>query len=468
MLFTKTIRGKLILGYTAVLLVSLVIVFVYVYIQLNRAFITTSREYIKKELSATIRLLKDRENSPSAIANFLSKKTVLFQSVYNINYALFDAEGLMLARSENFSADLQAVSMSNAESNQIIYEKHIKTPQGQRMFFATQAFTDTAGEKFYLQFGLETRAHPESVNIVLKTLFRTLPVILIIVISGGLFLTGKVLAPLALVTKAARELPLMGREKLLPLSGTGDELDQLTAAFNNVVKQLREAYQRIVTFTADVSHELRLPITAMKGEAEVVLERERSLKEYQRVLGSSIEDMDRLMNMLKRLLSLTRADSGIDYLVKEEVDLKELLEKLAEFYLPLAENKELSLSVSSPSDECVLNADPLRLQELFSNLIENAVKYTPGKGKITISIIKTEKQHQVLVEDTGIGIAPEEQKKIFDRFYRVDKSRSRTDGGSGLGLSIAKMIASTHDGEIYVESSLNKGSCFKVVLPRRN
>ena len=467
----KTIRGKLLVGYAAVLLLTVCVILSSMYFQINNFFIETSKEYLRQELQVVIERLQKEEYNPETFPLFLSRETMGKQGPHQIKYALFDKEGLLIARSENFSEDQNSVdilssSQKSPEGN--FYEHAGENQQGDKIFFITRRLEDSSGGKFFLQFGLEAVGDPRAFSIMLKTLFWAFPLIMVLAICGGVFLTGKVLTPILKVTQAARELPIVDGDELLPLSGTDDEIDQLTKAFNHIVKQLRQAYQRIVAFTADASHELRLPITAMKGEAEVVLDRERNIGEYQKVLSGMIEDMDRVMQMINRWLSLTRADSGQDQLEKESLDLVLLVSELCDFYNALAENKKLKLSFVAEQENMHILADRMKMQELISNVIENAVKYTPEGGKIEVSLKKSVDKYSIEIEDTGIGIAPEHANKIFDRFYRIDKSRSRLEGGAGLGLSIARMIAEAHKGKISIISAPTQGSTFTITLPQKN
>jgi two-component system sensor histidine kinase VicK len=169
--------------------------------------------------------------------------------------------------------------------------------------------------------------------------------------------------------------------------------------------------------------------------------------------------------MINRLLYLSRGDSGMDKLDIKKVELWGLLSKMVEFYRVLAERKNIVLELSTKKESFFVQADHSKLEELFSNIIENAIRYTPENGSITIEIAKQKDKHVISISDTGIGIPKEEQEKIFERFYRVDKARSREDGGAGLGLSIAAMIVKMHKGEIEVNSQPNKGSVFSISLP---
>jgi signal transduction histidine kinase len=216
-------------------------------------------------------------------------------------------------------------------------------------------------------------------------------------------------------------------------------------------------------FTADVSHELKTPVCAMKGEAEVLLSKGRKAEEYQEGLAHFIEQFDHLNHMINDLILLSKFDATQIELKMEPLRLDLLVQDLCNLFQILAEQKKIAFETETIEKVTVIG-DKVRLQQLFTNLIENAIKYTP-KGSIRISVEKNQEVVRVKISDTGLGIPKEEQEKIFKRFYRVDKSRSKETGGVGLGLNIADWIANAHHGRIEVESELNKGSTFTVYLP---
>jgi signal transduction histidine kinase len=215
-------------------------------------------------------------------------------------------------------------------------------------------------------------------------------------------------------------------------------------------------------FTADASHELKTPICAMRGEAEVLLSKGRPAEEYQEGLAHFMEQFDHLNHMINDLILLSKFDATQVELKMVPLRLDLLIKDLFHVFKILAEQKNIGFETGTTEELTVLG-DKTRLQQLFTNLIDNAIKYTP-RGSIQISLEKNNEMAMVKVKDTGIGIPQEEQKKIFKRFYRVDKSRSKETGGVGLGLSIAEWIANAHHGRIEVDSELNKGSTFTVYI----
>ncbi len=471
--FFKSIRVRLVLGYTVILLAGITAVSVYFSFQMKSRLIEVTKLYLTSEIKGAIDLLEDEESDELGISDFLSKHTRGIKGSHKIGYALFNDKGLIVARSEGFLEDKNSVENMidsyDKEGVSVERESTIRNPDKTIAYLVTRSFRDRAGDIFYLQFGATPFGHREAVNIFMRTGLLMIPVILLVGLVSGYILTSQFLSPISRLIKASNEIIFSDSASVkdLPVRGVGDELDSLAASFNNVLRKLRESYQKIILFTANASHEIRLPITAIKGEAEVVLERGKDVEEYRDVMESVVLEMDRLTRMINRLLYLSRGDSGMDKLDIKKVELMGLLSKMVEFYRVLAERKNIILDLSTKEGSFFVQADHSKLEELFSNIIENAIRYTPENGSITIKIAKQKDKHVISISDTGIGIPEEEQGKIFERFYRVDKARSRDDGGAGLGLSIAAMIVKMHKGEIKVKSQPNKGSVFTVSLPRK-
>jgi signal transduction histidine kinase len=227
---------------------------------------------------------------------------------------------------------------------------------------------------------------------------------------------------------------------------------------------LHESFARIKQFTADASHELRTPLTVVRGEIELALRIKKSPEEYRRVLESTLEENLRLTSIIDNLLTLEKADQGTMKAELTEVELHKLVDELYEDGTILAASKTITMNLRSNTPVTIVG-DRGRLRQLFLNLVDNAVKYTPPGGCVTLALERRENLAVFEVSDTGIGIPPAEQEKIFDRFYRVDKARSRELGGTGLGLSIARWIVQLHRGTIAVTSEPQRGSTFTVNLP---
>jgi len=289
------------------------------------------------------------------------------------------------------------------------------------------------------------------------------PIILVLGSLGGWILARRSVSPIGYIASKTKTITSKNLNERLTPRGTGDEMDDLIGTINGMIARLESSFKRMAEFTADASHELKTPICAMRGEAEVLLLKERKAEEYQEGLAHFIEQFDHLNQMINDLILLSKFDSTQVELKIAPLRLDLLIQDLCHLFQVLAEQKNLSLEIG-PLEEVTMIGDRVRLQQLFTNMIDNAIKYTP-KGSIHVTVEKNERAALVKIMDTGIGIPKEEQEKIFKRFYRMDKSRSRETGGVGLGLSIAEWIVHAHHGRIEIDSELNKGSTFTVYLP---
>jgi heavy metal sensor kinase len=321
----------------------------------------------------------------------------------------------------------------------------------------------------------------DALNTLLIILIITVPLALMVAILGGQFLAHKALKPVDNITQTARMITSQNLNKRIDPPKVNDEISRLIETFNEMISRLDQSFRQIKQFSSDASHELKTPLTILKGEVEVMLRKERTPQEYQQTLKSNLEEVNRMSQIVEDLLLLSKADIGEIRLSKEDINLTEILTEVAAQMDMLARSRRLHLFTSNHHQEIHIFGDALRMRELLINLIENGIKYTEEGGSIHITLQKEypppvrnlsdwgegerEKFVKIIVTDTGIGIAKEDQERIFNRFFRVDKARSREQGGSGLGLSICKWIVEAHQGEIKVESELGKGSSFIVKLP---
>jgi heavy metal sensor kinase len=291
-----------------------------------------------------------------------------------------------------------------------------------------------------------------------------IPIALGVSVFGGFYLAKKSLRPVDEVTTRARRITVENLDQTIPERTADDEIGRLISTMNDMIKRLHHSVAQIRQFSADASHELRTPLTVMRGEIELALRSSKPPEEYRRVLQSALEEIMRMSSIIENLLVLAKADQGIYEAHFGGVDMVSLIQELFDDSEILAEPKRIHVTLTHTA-LITLVGDKERLRQLFLNLIDNAIKYTPAGGSLTLSLEKRNGVALVQVADTGIGIPPEEIDKVFDRFYRVDKARSRELGGAGLGLSIAKWIAELHRGRITVESEPNIGSTFTVHLP---
>jgi heavy metal sensor kinase len=291
-----------------------------------------------------------------------------------------------------------------------------------------------------------------------------LPFGLLLATVGGWVLARRALKPVDRMTQAARRISgeyLAGR---LQETGTGDELDRLAKTLNDMLGRLDDSFHQTRQFSADAAHELQTPLTILKGEIEVALRSSRSPEEYRGVLTSSLEEIDRISSLVAGLLLLARVDRGVLRLDLKPLELHKLLGEVGEQMQLLAENHSVSLDYGSV-EPVSIQGDREHFKRLLLNLIDNAIKYTPAGGRVTLSLRCDGNLAHLGISDTGMGLTQDEQKQIFNRFYRAAEARSQNGGGAGLGLSIAQSIAVAHEGRIEVESAPGQGSTFTVSLP---
>ena len=310
------------------------------------------------------------------------------------------------------------------------------------------------------------------INDVVKTLalFRTYllmfaPLVLLVAAAGGYWLSLRALAPVDAIVQTARAVSGTNLHSRLAKLNTGDELQRLSDTLNEMLDRIEQAFQRVSQFTADASHELRTPVALVRTEAELSLRKARGEAEYRDSLRHILLEAERTSALIEELLSLARADSGREMLNMRPVDLRETLRGLVADWQQVATIRNLQFQGKIADSESFVLGDQTALRRVVNILLDNAFKYTPSPGAVELSVTRQENAALITVRDSGVGIAAEEQGKIFERFYRVDKARSRDLGGAGLGLSIAQWIVQQHRGSIEVESAPGQGSIFRVRLP---
>jgi heavy metal sensor kinase len=292
------------------------------------------------------------------------------------------------------------------------------------------------------------------------------PCALLLATVGGYFLAGRLLRPVGAMASKAQEITAERLSERLPVDTPDDEFGRLAMVFNATLARLENSFEQLRRFTADASHELRTPLTAIRSVGEVALQEPFDPAGCRDVIGSMLEEADRLARLVENLLVLTRADSGRANPARTPLDLAALVKDVADYLGVLAEEKKQTLSVEIV-DSLIVEADRETLRLALINILDNAIKYTPAEGHIRIVVKRRNHEAVVEVGDDGPGIPLEHREKIFERFYRIEKARSSETGGAGLGLAIARWAVEINGGRIELESEEGRGSIFRVVLPER-
>jgi heavy metal sensor kinase len=360
--------------------------------------------------------------------------------------------------------------------------KAISTPTAANLGPFWDTRRDSDGEQFLMRSGIvwdEGHRHPYyvSLGVPLAQYARiesgftwifigVVPAALLLGGILGWFMAGRALSPVKDVAQAAQRISGSNLSLRIPTREAGDELDYLILTFNRMIERLEASFQQMKQFSTDVSHELRTPITAIRGQLEVALFTAQTVEQYREAMFNALQDIDRLSQIVRALLLLSQAESGQLALQKSRLNLCEAAEDLVDQFQIPAEAAGVRLEADLPA-ECFVEGDRVQIERMITNLLSNALKFTPQGGQVRLSVVNAPDRAEIIVEDNGRGIATEHLPHIFDRFYRVPGSGTapNPEQGLGLGLSFVAWIVKAHHGRIEVDSLPGKGTRFTITLP---
>ncbi len=376
-------------------------------------------------------------------------------------------------------ADGQVVYASGAPRNELFVPARVPPPAGNflegsmrkvqqlpgaPLLIAAVPAPGADGTLYRVEVGTSAAPVEDTLEQVLIMLAVGLPIAVAVAVAGGFLLVHRALQPVERIAIKAEEITQHSLSERLPVVASGDELERLAEALNRMIARLEDAIRGSKQFVADASHELRTPLAVMRAELESLAQNARLGSETREALGSVLEEVGRLGEIVESLFALSRLDAGEAGDAWQRLDLAELAATTAEQMSLLATDKDIRVSCESASGVAV-QGDRARLKQVIVNLLDNAIKYTPRGGHVALSVRREGAWAVLEVTDDGIGIAPEALAHVFKRFFRADSSRSREPGGAGLGLSIVKSICSAHGAEVEVISTAGKGSTFRVRQP---
>jgi heavy metal sensor kinase len=462
--FTRGLRFRLAFSYVFFFTILLVLLGVVFRQTLSATFEAQMSGVLEEEWGAAKGYLRTGPAGPDWIFDKADPDESFVVNRIRRVYLLADTEGHPLEHSDIYdsigldsAAEIQSILQSGKPAIRLR-----KDASGVPYLIRSGLMIDERGNRYYLAIGRAIDYNDKVLRDFTLNYFALVPVV--IVLSGllGWFLAGRALSPVNSVAETAQRITHSNLDMQIPQRQAGDELDRLIEAFNHMMSRLNRSFEQIRQFSTDVSHELRTPLTVVRGQLEVAMFTAQTVEQYREAMADALEGVDRLSNIVRALLMLSQAESGQLVLQKSHLDLAELVRDLADQHQIPAEAQGVRLAADAPAS-CMIYADRIQIERLVSNLLGNAIKYTPGGGQVNVRLESGTDRAKLIVEDTGVGIAPDHLPHIFDRFYRVPSPDP--DKGLGLGLSFVAWIVKAHGGAVDVQSDLQKGTRFVVTLP---
>ncbi len=316
--------------------------------------------------------------------------------------------------------------------------------------------------RILLQVGVAMESYSRFLDAFRKIFIATMTFLIILAAGVGWFMARRAVSGIEAVTRTAQKISGGTLEERVPVKARGDEIDQLARTFNQMLDRIQALLTEIKEMSDNIAHDLRSPIARIRGAAEIAFTSGKTPAEYENMAASTIEECDRLIDMINTMLLISKTESGVNKFIPADVDLSGMVRQACELFGPTAEDKKVAVSCGMTEGIHVKGDTPM-IQRMLSNLLDNAIKYTPSGGTVNVSVTENHANAVIAVKDTGIGISHQDLPRIFERFFRCDQSRSQA--GIGLGLSLARAIARAHGGDIDVESTPNQGSTFTAILP---
>ena len=482
----NSIRFKATILYTSILAIILIV--------FSGILFAVTRHILYRNLDEELRVKANE--IVNIVKSYEALKRYETQQQHLINKLLGMEDRARLIIDELWQSDVQALNLNNdyiniynAEGDSVIKSSDFKENiaalfKQQFPFSVKQVFFKTIGNENYrlrainLPFSFKQKnmlviqvgTPMDSVLHTLKWLlyFIGLSIIFILGLTSflGRFFAGNILKPVTNVTRIADDITHTDLNMRIRETEADEEMQGLIRSFNAMIERLEHSFAHANEFSSHVAHELKTPLAIMRGELELALSETREKKEYQRVLAVTLEEIDRMIRIIKDLLLLARLDYNPEVFQFEKLDLALFLEEIYEQSRILADAKNIDIQFEQPDAKVIVSGDKTHLRRLFFNLINNAIKFTPDGGKIYLKLTLSGHTARVKIKDTGIGIAAENIARIFAKFYRIpNPDQDAASSGSGLGLNIARSIASAHKGDITANSQAGQGATFTVILP---
>lgn len=437
---------------------------IFVYAAVSRAAYQRFDQSLSNSAQTTANLFRSEMEENGGDVAEAAAETRKLLSLGDVRMAVFNGRRLLTATYQN--EPMQPVPESAFRAAEAANGPALSTVDGYGEEGARLAVLRvSAGEAdYFLALAQPLHNTAEELEALGRIFYLAIPGALLVAGVGGLLLARKSLAPVAAMTERAESIGARNLHERLAVKNSRDELGRLATVLNNLLSRLDRSFESLRQFTADASHELRTPLSIIRGEAEVALSQNRDEAEYRESLAIVHDEARRLSQMVDDMLALARADDRQQGLKIEEFYLNDLVEECVKSSQVLALAKSIVLTLD-PATDITFRGDESLIRRMIVNLLNNAIKYTPAGGHVSVKLTSGDTRIEIVVADTGVGIPADSTSRIFERFYRADRARSRSDGGTGLGLSIAKRVADAHNGSINLDSKPGVGSTFTISLP---
>jgi two-component system heavy metal sensor histidine kinase CusS len=416
-------------------------------------------------LENKVLVLQKLLQSKPANESFLKEEIILEPNLYHYYSRILDRDGNTILETPKMNDIVPVSAFGNIypAENQVIYWVSPKKNHHREKYFLLMSAPAGNNNNRIIQIAKDISAE----HSIIEDSRQGLIIILLLGVFGsaalGIIVTHRGLKPLRDITQSTQRVSVVQLKERLNPTTWPKELSKLANSFNEMLDRIEDGVNRLSQFSGDLAHELRTPVNNLMGEAEIALSKPRSNDEYREVIESSIEELERISQMIENLLFLARAESPESVVNFISIPLRQMLDEVSNFYEAAAEEKNVKIKCEGKAH---LIADALMLRRALSNLVYNALQHTPAGGTITLSAKVVNDATYILISDNGEGIAPEHVPHLFDRFYRADSARSTKTGGTGLGLAIVKSIMELHKGQVKVESMLGKGTTVTLIFPQ--
>ncbi len=463
---TRGLRFRLTVSYALFFALSMAAVGFVFHKTLESTLERQTREVLDQEWAAMKGYLRIEEK-PLWYFDPLDLDEAFIVGRIRLIYLIADANGKVLEGSdayESLGIDTPEEIRATLRSQQPVWRVRTSSRNVPFLIRSGLVFDEKHRKPYFVGIG-RSLAENQRVMQQFTWLYVSLtPALILLGCLLGWIIAGRALKPVSAVARAAQRISGSNLTLRIPARGAGDELDYLIQTFNRMIDRLENSFRQIRQFSTDVSHELRTPITAIRGQLEVALFTAQNVDQYREAMLNSLQDTERLSQIVRALLLLSQAESGQLALQKTLADLSTLVHDIVDQFQIPAEGAQVKL-LADLSPDCTAEVDRVQIERMVSNLISNAIKFTPAGGEVSVKLARREEHLELVVEDTGCGIAAEHLPHIFDRFYRVPAADPTPEKGLGLGLSFVAWIAKAHGGRVDVESTLGKGSRFRILLP---